>query len=51
LNSNHIALEPKKIEAYVEAIEVSGGVISNLSVNTEALDPIYWKRLLPAIHS
>ena len=37
MNSNHIALEPKKIEAYVEAIEVSGGVISNLSVNTEAL--------------
>ena len=37
MRSNHIALEPKKIDAYVEAIESSGGTVSNLSKEMEAL--------------
>lgn len=37
MNSNQIALEPKKIEAYVEAIEASGGKVSNLTADIEAL--------------
>lgn len=37
MNSNRIALEPKKIDAYVQAIEFSGGSVSDLSAEIEAL--------------